>query len=185
MGTDKARLRLGGQSLLDRAVRTLLPSCAEVVVAGRSGDGARPWTGLEDSLEDAGPLAGIHRGLQHAAGRDVFALACDLPRVEGDLVEYLVSRGGEVLGNGTVRIVLPRAAGRLQPLCALYSSSCLEPIAAFLRSGGRRVLDFVASVRSTVIDLPEEYRAARVLENVNEPSEARVLGIEVSSGDVR
>jgi molybdenum cofactor guanylyltransferase len=70
-GGDKARLRIGGTTILDRVLARIAPQCMGVII-NANGDPARfADTGLPvvaDSVPDfAGPLAGILAGLDWAA----------------------------------------------------------------------------------------------------------------------
>ncbi len=70
-GGDKARIRIGDDTILDRVMRTLKPQCSGLII-NANGDPARfSDTGLPvvaDSVPDfAGPLAGILAGLDWAA----------------------------------------------------------------------------------------------------------------------
>ena len=70
-GGDKALLRIGGKTILERTLERLLPQCVRAVI-NANGDPARfAFTGLPvvaDNIEGfAGPLAGILAGLDWAA----------------------------------------------------------------------------------------------------------------------
>jgi molybdenum cofactor guanylyltransferase len=70
-GGDKARIRIGGASILDRVLMRLEPQCSGVII-NANGDPARfADTGLPvvaDGVPDfAGPLAGVLAGLDWAA----------------------------------------------------------------------------------------------------------------------
>ncbi len=97
-GGDKALLRIGDETILDRALRALAPQCARVII-NANGDPARyAFTGLPvipDSVPGfAGPLAGILAGLDWAAAHApelAFAVSIpgDCPFLPSDLVERL------------------------------------------------------------------------------------------------
>ena len=97
-GGDKARLRIGGRTILDRVLARLKPQCA-VLILNANGDPARfADTGLAvvpDSVPDfAGPLAGILAGLDWAAREapdvaDIVSVPGDCPFLPEDLVERL------------------------------------------------------------------------------------------------
>jgi len=80
MGRDKARLRLGGRTLL-----------AHVKAAARQ-------TGLpvrvirRDLVPRCGPLGGVYTALKTTAAEAVLLLACDMPFVTAPLLARLVSR---------------------------------------------------------------------------------------------
>src|SRR5438067_12092768 len=97
-GGDKARLRIGGRTILERVLVRLKPQCAALVL-NANGDPARfADTGLAvvpDSIPDfAGPLAGILAGLDWAAAHapgiaDIASVPGDCPFLPGDLVARL------------------------------------------------------------------------------------------------
>jgi molybdopterin-guanine dinucleotide biosynthesis protein A len=99
-GGDKARLRIGGRTILERVLARLEPQCAALIL-NANGDPARfSDTGLEivpDSVPDfAGPLAGILAGLDWAAVHapevaDVVSVPGDCPFLPNDLVTRLWS----------------------------------------------------------------------------------------------
>jgi molybdopterin-guanine dinucleotide biosynthesis protein A len=99
-GGDKARLRIGGRTILERVLERLKPQCAALIL-NANGDPARfADTGLEiipDSVPDfAGPLAGILAALEWAAAHtrdvaDVVSVPGDCPFLPDDLVARLFS----------------------------------------------------------------------------------------------
>ncbi|HEX9887939.1 MAG TPA: molybdenum cofactor guanylyltransferase, partial [Nitriliruptorales bacterium] len=112
MGVDKAGLTLGDQTLLERAVSCLRAICDEVLVA--SGDGRRlagPWRQVADVQADAGPLGGLVAALEAARTPLVAALAVDALSPSQELLMFLAQRW-----DGRSWAVVPRAAGRLEPL---------------------------------------------------------------------
>ncbi len=97
-GGDKARLRIGGRSILERVLERLGPQCAALIL-NANGDPARfADTGLAvvpDSVPGfAGPLAGILAGLDWAAREapdiaDIASVPGDCPFLPRDLVAQL------------------------------------------------------------------------------------------------
>jgi molybdopterin-guanine dinucleotide biosynthesis protein A len=99
-GGDKARLIVGGRTILDRVLATMTPQCSGLII-NANGDPARfADTGLPvvaDSVPDfAGPLAGILAGLDWAAAHapetaDIASVPGDCPFLPADLVERLAA----------------------------------------------------------------------------------------------
>jgi molybdopterin-guanine dinucleotide biosynthesis protein A len=97
-GGDKARLRIGGRTIIERVLARLKPQCAALIL-NANGDPARfADTGLAvvpDSVPDfAGPLAGILAGLDWAAREapdvaDIVSVPGDCPFLPEDLVARL------------------------------------------------------------------------------------------------
>jgi molybdenum cofactor guanylyltransferase len=97
-GGDKARIRIGNATILDRVLATLRPQCARIIL-NANGDPARfADTGLPvvpDSVPDfAGPLAGILAGFDWAAAHapgiaEIVSVPGDCPFLPRDLVARL------------------------------------------------------------------------------------------------
>jgi molybdopterin-guanine dinucleotide biosynthesis protein A len=97
-GGDKARIRIGGATILQRVLACLAPQCTAVVI-NANGDPARfADTGLPvvaDSVPDfAGPLAGILAGLDWAAANAsgiawLLSVPGDCPFLPKNLVAHL------------------------------------------------------------------------------------------------
>ena len=130
MGRDKATLELGGERLVDRAVRCLAACCDEVLVAPGT---ARPLTvagarTIADASGD-GPLAGIVGALQHAQTPLLAVIAVDMPQASAPVLQALSAAWqGEAA-------VLPVVDGVAQPLHAVYAVSWSDRFAALLAGG--------------------------------------------------
>lgn len=152
MGTNKALLRVNEEeTLISRVVRNLRPLSDDLIVVSNSPDlysdlGPRL---ASDQFPGAGPLAGLHAGLRAAARDWALVVACDMPLVDHRLVRYMIlhSEGHDA--------VVPRHAGELEPLHALYSKRCLPFVEERLRAGQRRVVSFYGDVRVRYVETRE------------------------------
>jgi len=126
MGSDKAALRLGEQTLLQRVIDVVQPIFGELRVSVRAPRADLPWPQICDEHQDAGPLAGLCAALAQAKTPWIFALATDMPFVKPALIELLAQR------RAGFDAVVPLADGHPQPLAAFYSVSCLATISALL-----------------------------------------------------
>ena len=97
-GGDKAHIRIGGATILERVLARFAPQCARLIL-NANGDPARfADTGLtvvsDDVPDFAGPLAGILAGLDWAAAQmpdvaDIASVPGDCPFLPADLVPRL------------------------------------------------------------------------------------------------
>ncbi len=174
MGRDKALLRLGRATLLERAVDTIRAAGGTPLILGpaRPGRDAGRTEGVrfldETTVGESGsgPLAALRVGLQAGGGR-VVALACNLPLVPAALLG--------LLADAVERhdAVVPRAQGELQVLAAAYAVSCLPAIDRQLRSGRGAVHGFLADVRCRILEEEElePFGGAGIFLNVNTPAD--------------
>ncbi len=99
-GGDKARRRIGGRSILERALARLRPQCVDLILNANGNPARFGDTGLvvvPDSVPDfAGPLAGILAGLDWAAAHapetnEIVTVPGDCPFLPDDLVARLTA----------------------------------------------------------------------------------------------
>ncbi len=138
MGREKARLDLGGRSLLERSVAILEARTREVVLA--CGPTARyEELGRRlvlDAEPDGGPLVGLAAALEAVTTPWLLVLACDMPWPERAIDALLrVAREEDDL-------VLFQRDGRAEPLCALYHRRVLSAVREALELGERRMVGF-------------------------------------------
>lgn len=170
-GRDKSALVVDGRAILDRQLAALaqVDGIDDVLIVG--GSATRPGTRLvADIVPGSGPLAGIHAALTHAATGNVFVVACDMPYVSAGLIERLFAQLDEA------DIVVPQTDRGYHPLCAVYTSRCLDPIARRLADGKLKVMDLFADVRTRVVNFVNaDPRDVLSLANVNTPEEFAAL----------
>ena len=97
-GGDKARIRIGSATILERVLARLTPQCSRIII-NANGDSARfadtHLPVIADSVPDfAGPLAGILAGLDWAAAKApgcqwLASVPSDCPFLPNDLVARL------------------------------------------------------------------------------------------------
>ena len=176
LGTEKAQLVFGTETLAQRAARVLDDVCDRVIELGPG------YTSYPHVVEDpagSGPLAALAAGgaWLRAQGDDgpVLLLAVDLPRVEVPLLELL----GDWPGAATV---VPDAGGRLQPVCARYGADALTLAANLVASGVKALHALFDAVEHDV--MPESvWRGVAppdAVADVDTAEDARGLGIDLT-----
>jgi molybdenum cofactor guanylyltransferase len=116
MGSEKAFVLLGGQTLLERALAVARAVTDEVRIVGETKKFQEFAPVVEDLYRGCGPLAGIHAALRASQRELNVILAVDLPLVTKDLLQYLLARAR----SSDVTVTAARAGGGWQPLCAVY-----------------------------------------------------------------
>lgn len=100
--------------VIEAALRSLGVPC--VLVGRRPAYAICGLPTLDDARAGVGPLGGLIALLEHGAGRDVLAIACDLPFVTPSLLDRLAR------AETVSAAVAPRREGRWEPLFARYAS---------------------------------------------------------------
>jgi len=170
MGSDKAFLRLGEETLLSQALKVAGAVAREVRIVGDAEKFAACARVVEDVYRDRGPLGGIHGALLSSTTELNLVLAVDLPLVRPELLEYMLLRARE---SGAM-VTVPRAGNGLQPLCAVYRRGFVEVAEQSLRGGKNKIDSLFERVGTCVIEEDELVRAgfsAEMFRNLNTPEE--------------
>lgn len=168
MHSDKAWLEIYGRTLIERVIAAAAPVADSLAVVI---DPATPnrkryeilckrWDAilLDDLHPGEGPLAGIETALNVCDESDgILALACDLPHITSELLEFLRQKAD--LHRSEIIVPCDRS-GRVQPLAAVYPAACLGEVRKLLVAGRRRAdLLFVC--------FPTRFIAFREIEHIN------------------
>jgi len=171
MGTDKAFLRLGGMTLIERTIATVRGVFGEVVLVGDKERFSPFGLVLQDVFAGHGPLAGIHAALTSEYVRELnLVLSVDVPRVSQALLAYLL----EDAQRSDSVVTVPRSAGHLQTLCAIYRPAFASLAEAALREGKNRIDPLFSRVPLRVIEEDELYSAGfgpDIFDNINTPAD--------------
>lgn len=166
MGADKAFVALDGRTLLARALDLARSVTPEVRIVGDAAKFAAFAPVVDDQFRDCGPLGGIHAALRASSSELNLVLGVDLPFLSLALLQYLISRAR----GSSASVVVPRAAGGWQPLCAVYRCEFADA-AEIALCEGRYKIDALFDKASTQEISEGELQAAgfspRIFRNLN------------------
>jgi molybdopterin-guanine dinucleotide biosynthesis protein A len=172
----KGLLAADGEALAARSLRLFreLFGAALVVANDPAPYAALGAPVLPDAIPGKGPPGGVHAALAAAGTRWIFAAACDMPFLSAEAVALLASRR-----EGAVAVV-PRWAGRLEPLHALWSRACLPVFEHALRAGNPSLRELARLAGALEVE-EAAWRlvdpAGRAFENANTPEDVARLGL--------
>lgn len=181
MGRDKGLLDFDGAPLILHTDGLLKTIAAKVTVVGSPHRystlglhaiadecAAHPEAG--PSEPSRGPLAGISAALAATQMPWNLIVACDLPYLSAEWLDWLLSRALRSPGQA----VIPRTERGIEPLAAVYRRECIAPISAALARGVRKVSDAIEDLRVDLV-YPREWRridaSSQILRNMNEPGD--------------
>ena len=171
IGGDKAMVELEGRPLVHYPLNVLRAVLDEVAVVAKQST-VLPGLDVEIAIwlepeEPRHPLAGVVHALRCARGQPVVVVAGDMPFVTRGLVAAL----SRERSRGAVAVV-PRAGGRLQPLCARYEPRALgalagcdldAPVSHAVGALGPRILEWPDEEPFFTVNSPEDILQAAAL----------------------
>lgn len=191
MGSDKAWLPFGSETLLQRTVRVVSGVvCPQQVVVVAAADQTLPELPpavrvVRDAVEYAGPLAGLAPGLQALGPQCVAAavVGCDTPLLQPGWIAELF----DLLGDYDAAIALDDRTWHTLP--GVYARRVGARASEYQAAGGRSLKGLLGALRWRPIDV-EELRPfdpqLLSLLNVNDPAEyARARQLAGIADDAR
>jgi molybdopterin-guanine dinucleotide biosynthesis protein A len=174
MGTPKALLPFGPETMLQRVVRILADLVSPIVVVAADGQELPPLPPgvivTHDEREGRGPLEGLRAGLK-ALPADVgraYVTSCDVPL----LVPAFVTRILELSEGHDIAVM--EIDGFTHPLSAVYRRDTLPHVEALLAADRLRPVFLFDAVRTRRVQTSEMIGVdpdLRTLRNLNTPAD--------------
>lgn len=169
-GRAKHELLLGGRRLIDRQLEALAPVAARIAIVGGtperfSGCGVPV---VADRRPGTGPLGGIYTALASGGTDRVLVVACDMPFLTAEFLEYLAETGR------SSDVTAPRDARGLHPLCATWARDARPVVERLLDRGVRKVIDALDVLRVHIVEgaaLDAFDPDGLLLHNINTPDD--------------
>ena len=165
MGQDKAALRLGGVTLLERAVALLAGTCRATAVAiqpdQRDDPLRRRFECIEDGLADGGPMAALMAAQQRDSTVAWLLLAVDMPMVDAAILDRLLA--GRDAGAAATAYA---GSGGPEPLCAVYEPASAPLILASWQAGHRSLQRWLMTSPAVILPAP-----CPPLSSINDPAQ--------------
>lgn len=174
MGQDKAIMSFNNETLIERTVKELKKITDEIIIASNHTCkyNIPGLPEVADVFSEMGPLGGIHAGLKAVKNAYAFVISCDMPLFSAKLAAYLLEQ------RQGYDVVVPELYGHWEPLCAVYSRSCLPIIEKYLRNDRKQVSQFYPEVKVLKIKKTELSFIGKTDElfyNLNAPEDYHAL----------
>ena len=155
LGKEKHAEIVAGKSLIQRVIERLGFLSTEILIVVSSSQSASAFSSyteaktVVDIYPGKGSLGGIFSGLAHSTSFHSLTVGCDMPFLSFDLLRYMIE-----LSPG-FDVVIPRVDGLTEPLHAVYSKSCLDPMERLLERGNQKITAFFDVVRVRYVEKEE------------------------------
>lgn len=155
MGQDKAFLEVGGRRVIDRVLARLKPLTDDLFIGTNSPEKYQEF-GLRlvpDVYPDKAALGGIYSAIVAARYARVLIVACDMPFLNTELMQYLIELAP------TADVIAPLIEPpQPETLHAVYSKNCLPAIEPRLQANKLRVIGFFEAVSVRYVQREEVAR---------------------------
>ena len=156
-GRNKAFLEVGGRPILDWIMHALTPIFSQILLVTRQpelyqGLGHRLEV-IEDIFPGRSSLTGIHAGLVHSRASHALVVPCDAPFIQPKVLLSLIKHAEPDLD-----VIVPVSGDYYQPLCAIYSKRCVDPIEAQLQRKEYKIIQLFEKVNLKTIPV-ERFRS--------------------------
>jgi molybdopterin-guanine dinucleotide biosynthesis protein A len=174
-GVDKGLQQIHGQPMVQQVLNRLQPQVGRVLInANRHLDEYKGF-GVpicSDSISGyAGPLAGIQAALLHTTTPYLVSVPCDSPLLPKDLVTRLASAMHQHTADAAVAVTGDPDQVQRHPVFLLLKSELRNSLERYLGSGGRKVDDWLASLKCIDVQFDDEM----AFTNVNTPEDIAAL----------
>ncbi len=155
LGHDKVAEKLGEKTLLEQVVSRIAPFSDTIIIVTAH---ERTFASLEinprikavsDILPGRGSLGGIYTGLITSNSFYNLVVAADMPFLNVSLLRYMMEAADGY------DFILPKVNGLFEPLHAIYSKNCIEPIKTILGQGKQVIVELFNYVKVRYIEAEE------------------------------
>ncbi|WP_319507062.1 molybdenum cofactor guanylyltransferase [uncultured Methanolobus sp.] len=177
-GREKAMMVCQDSTLLERTLAVLEDVSDEVIISLRDNEQVQQFSEylgsrkvVTDQIRNAGPLAGMLAGFEEACGDYVFTVACDMPFLNGRLIDMMF----DMVGQHDALIPISEY-GKKEPLHSVYRrDKMLAAIETAMDGGHRSILAPVSYLENVLyLDADSMKKIDKDLKsfvNINTPSD--------------
>jgi molybdopterin-guanine dinucleotide biosynthesis protein A len=148
MGENKAFIQIEGVPIIKRIYDLFNELFQEVIIVTNQKDlfsdfGSKIYS---DLIPGKGALGGLYTGIFFSSFHHSFCVACDMPFIKKSLVQYLIENRDDE------DVIVPRTKDGLQPLHAIYSKNCVDPIRRIIGEGKSKIIDIYYQVNVKIVE---------------------------------
>jgi len=171
MGADKGLMTFHGKRLIEYAIDLLQPFCSEIIIStNQSGYEEFGFRTVADVYLDCGPVGGLHAALGETHFDHNLVISCDVPFVESELIEFLLSKTGDF------EAVVPLHERGIEPLVAVYRKEMASFFEIQLIEKNYKMQRIIRSCKLNFVEVDQLLaKYPRLFYNVNRPEELEQL----------
>ncbi len=150
MGQNKALLKLGKKTMIERVVDSLRPVFKDIILVTNHPEDYPMMEGVEfvkdkKNHKRKNSLVGVYSGLLSIQNSRAFVVPCDMPFLNQGLIRHMIKQVGDE------DILVPYTGGHYQPLHAIYATTCIKAMEEALGEQDYRLTAFLKRVNTRTI----------------------------------
>lgn len=153
MSFDKQLIKIRDRYLVDIIIDNLRKCFEEIIVVSNSKNIYidKNIIVTEDEFRSLGPLGGLHAGLKRSSCIYNYVVACDMPYINNEYIEYMLKILKE---SDEVDGLITRLGEWIEPFNCFYSKNIVTNIEEYINSGQRSIHSLMKKLN--VIYIPEK-----------------------------
>lgn len=181
---DKAGLLVRGETFLLTLCQQFKGAMDQVMISeGKKtsriyGDEYETVQMIKDIYEDCGPLGGLHAALAVCENELLCVAACDMPKLEVSLYDYLLRFDKEEYDA-----IIPTIDGSMHPLAGVYKRRILNTVEEQLTRQEYAMKRLLSKLSVCYVEIGDSKKFAPMVENINTMLEYQQLLLEVGNNN--
>ena len=170
-GSNKALAMVDGKPLIQHVadlMSSLFPECILITNTPAEYEFlSLPMT--HDRYQDSGPLAGIHAALLKISTPRAFVVACDMPNLSPELIQYICN-----INEQEYEVIIPSPEKGQEPLFGIYHKKSLEVIESYLQQKDFKIISVLEDLQVRRVSEQEILSITEDLgcfKNINRPTD--------------
>ena len=154
-GHDKVLEKIGSSSLIEQVISRTDPLSKEIIIVTAKERNFAQLANhpkvkiVTDIFPGQGSLGGIYTGLVKSKSFYNLVVAADMPFLNESLLRYMIK-----VADG-YDYILPKINKWYEPLHAIYSKNCIDPINSILEQGKKVIVELFSYVKVRYIEAEE------------------------------
>jgi len=171
MGSPKALLMIGGETLLERTARAGQDFAERLFSVNDPSIPTPPgYIRVPDLFTECGPMGGLHACLAACRAEALVVAPCDTPGYTKEAARFLQEHYDDALDA----LILQDETGRTHPLMGVYHKRCLPVFTQCLESGHYKLMRTLSQMHVRSI-CPPETLGQTLFVNLNTPEEYQLF----------